>query len=332
MALNSELLNKMELVMRRRDMTRATRKTYRHHCESFLKWSLWKFGQYRNPKDMGRDGLEAWLSDLANIKNVSATTQNGALQAALFLFREVIEPPMDIQGVDALRAIRPKRMPVILSVQEAAAIIDSLQGQAKLIGQLLYGAGLRISEGVSLRLKDLDFDRKQIMVRCAKGKRDRLTGMPLAVMEPLRAQMVHAKKLHVWDVAHGTNRVELPNRLHIKFPRAPYELPWYWLFPSNTTSAHPEERWIGRYHIDKSNFGRSLGIVARKLGIMKRVTPHILRHSFATHLYEQGATLAELQILLGHSSIETTMIYIHTSIDGATSKTSPLDRLPKKSG
>lgn len=329
MPLNSKLLTKMDLVMRRRDMTSSTRKTYRAHAESFIRWSLWKYGSYREPKDLGREGLEAWLSDLANVKNVAASTQNGALQAALFLFREVYEPSIDIQNVDALRAIRPKRMPVVLSVQEAGAILNELLGQSKLIGQLLYGAGMRISEAVSLRLKDPCFDRKQITIRCAKGKRDRVVQMPRTIVEPLRQQVEFAKLMHAKDVQAGTNRVELPNRLHIKFPRAPYELGWYWLFPSHKTSQHPEEKWTGRFHVCPSNFGRSLGIVARKLKILKRCTPHILRHSFATHSYEQGATLLHLQMLLGHSSLRTTQIYLHTSVDGATAETSPLDRLPR---
>lgn len=325
MRLNSALLDEMDQVMRARDMTRATRKTYRAHCESFLRWSKWKFGEYRNPKDMGRDGLEAWLSDLANVKDVAASTQNGAFQAALFLFHRVLN--MEIRDTNALRAIRGKRMPVVLSVREAQVILESLTDRNKLIGQLLYGAGLRISEAVTLRLKDLDFDRRQITLRCAKGKRDRVVGMPRATMDPLSEQLERAKQMHDLDVRQGTNRVELPYRFAVKSPAAAYSLAWYWLFPSRNTSLHPEEGWRGRYHVDKSNFGRSLGIVANKLQILKRVTPHILRHSFATHSYEQGVSLLNLQHLLGHSDLRTTQIYLHTSIDGATAETSPLDRL-----
>lgn len=323
--LRSELLDQADAVMRRQGKTRSTRKTYRTHLESLLRWAHWKHGRWVHPRDLGRDGVEQWLSDLANKKNVSPTTQNCCLQAALFLFREVLK--VELQGIDALRARRPQRLPVVLSVQEVRSILAGLRGRDLLIGQLLYGSGLRISEAIGLRLKDLDVDRRQITIRAAKGAKDRVVQMPRRLIDLLLHQIGEAKKLHTHDTEEGCCRVEVPHRFAIKCPQAPQSLGWYWLFPSHKLSRHPEEHWVGRYHIDQCNFGRSLGIVARKAGILKPCTPHKLRHAFATHAHEAGMPLASLQKLLGHNDLRTTQIYLHASSDGATAETSPLDRL-----
>jgi integron integrase len=323
--LKSELLDEADRVMRRQGKARSTRKTYRTHLESLLKWAKWKFGDWRHPKDFGRDGVERWLSDLANVKNVSPASQNVAFQAALFLFREVLQMPLE--NVDALRARRPQRLPVVLSVQEVRKILEGLRGRNLLIAKLLYGSGLRIGEALSLRLKDLDFDRRQITVRAAKGAKDRVVQMPRSIMDDLLHQVAAAKRLHASDTAKGCCRVDVPYCYAAKCPRAASSLEWFWLFPSHVLSRHPDEHWIGRYHIDQSNFGRSLGVVARKAGVLKQVTPHKLRHSFATHSHESGMPLASLQKLLGHADLRTTQIYLHSSADGVTAETSPLDRM-----
>jgi integron integrase len=311
--------------MRAQGKSKATRKTYRKHLESLLNWGRWKFGEWKHPKDLGRDGVEHWLSDLANVKNVAPSTQNGALQAALYLFREVLKTP--IEGVEAMRARRPQRLPVVLSVQEVRKILDGLSGRDLLIAKLLYGAGLRIGEAISLRLKDLDFDRKQIIVRSAKGAKDRAVQMPRCLIDDLRVQVAQVRWWHSKDTRNGCCRVEVPFAYAQKCPRAPYSLEWFWLFPSHKLSRHPDEKWVGRYHIDHSNFGRTMGIVAGKAGIMKQCTPHKLRHAFATHSHEAGMPLASLQKLFGHNDLRTTQIYLHCSIDGPTAESSPLDRL-----
>lgn len=323
--LKSALLDEADKVMRRQGKARSTRKTYRTHLESLLKWARWKYGEWKHPKDIGKDGVERWLSDLANVKNVSPTTQNVAFQAALFLFREVLKTPLE--NVDALRARRPQRLPVVLSVQDVRKILAGLNGRNLLIAKLLYGSGLRIGEALSLRLKDLDFDRRQITVRAAKGAKDRVVQMPRSIMDDLLHQVAEAKRWHAKDTKENYCRVEVPFSYAKKCPRAPQSLEWFWLFPSHVLSRHPEENWIGRFHIDHSNFGRSLGVVARKAGVLKPCTPHKLRHAFATHSHDAGMPLAALQKLLGHADLRTTALYLHAAVDGATAETSPLDRL-----
>jgi integron integrase len=323
--LKSELLDECDRCMRAQGKARSTRDTYRKHLESFIKWGRWKYGEWKNPKDLGKSGVERWLSDLANVKNVAPTTQNGALQAALYLFREVLKTPLE--GVESMRARRPQRLPVVLSVQEVRKILGAMTGRNLLIAQLLYGAGLRIGEAISLRLKDLDFDRHQIIVRAAKGMKDRAVQMPRSITDDLLHQVSLAKKQHAEDTRNGCCRVEVPFAYAQKCPNAPYSLSWFWLFPSGKLSRHPDEHWMGRYHVDHSNVGRSLGVVATKAGILKPCSPHKLRHAFATHSYEGGTTLSELQLLLGHDDLRTTQIYLHSSVDGATGRTSPLDRI-----
>jgi integron integrase len=267
------------------------------------------------------------LTDLAVRKNVSPTTQNVALQSALFLYREVLN--MKIEGVDALRSKRPKRLPTVLSVVEVARLLTALEGQSRLIGQMLYGCGLRIGECVSLRCKDIDVDNRQLILRGAKGAKDRAVGLPKMLVDPLSRQIEATRKWHAIDVKAGCNRVDVPYQFAKKSPNAPGSLSWYWLFCSHVNSRHPTEGWLGRYHVDESNFGRSLSVAARRLGILKRVHPHCLRHSYATHSLNQGTDIRSLQTLMGHADIRTTMIYTHVEQAGVTSETSPLDRLPK---
>lgn len=323
--LRSQLLDDADKVMRRQGKARSTRATYRKHLVSLFRWAKWKHGKWMHPRDIGRDGVERWLSDLANVKNVSPTTQNVALQAALFLFREVLK--VDLQNIDALRARRPKRLPVVLSVQEVTKLLQQLRGRDLLIAKLLYGSGLRIGEALSLRLKDIDFDRRQITVRAAKGAKDRVVQMPRSIIDDLLHQTAEAERMHASDIRSNQCRVEVPFSYAVKCPSAPQQIGWYWLFPSYQLSKHPDEGWIGRFHIDHSNFGRTLRIAAVKCGIRKQVTPHKLRHAFATHAHESGMPLASLQKLLGHEDLRTTQIYLHASSDGATAETSPLDRL-----
>lgn len=323
--LKSETLCRFQEAMQRRHMTAATQKTYIAHVSSLIRWGRWKFGDWRDPKQMTRDDVQQWLSDLATIKHVSASTQNGCLQAAVFLFRELYG--MELEDINALRAITLKRKPVVLSEEECSKLISALSGQNKLLAMLMYGSGLRIGEAVSLRLKDLDFDRLQIQVRCAKGQKDRFVMMPRSAVPMLKEYVSRATRLWEHDRDRGTNRVDLPGRYAIKSPSAAFSREWYWLFPSYKTSRNPREGWIGRHHVNSSRVGETLKDAARAIGILKKLSPHVLRHSFATHACDHGMNLILLRDLMGHTDVKTTEIYLHCSVRNATSQTSPLDML-----
>jgi integron integrase len=326
-ALKSETLDQLQAVVRRKGMARNTGLTYRDQCEKYIVWLKNRAGKWVDPRDVREPALTAYLEYLAVKRNVSPSTQNNALQAILFLYREVLK--IDLVDIDALRAKRAKKLPVFLSVPEVSLLLDSLYGQSKLIAQLLYGCGMRIGEAVSLRVKDVDFGNRQIMILGAKGGKDRVVPLPRTTEQPLKDQIDRTRRLHEKDVADGCNRVELPYRGAQMAPSHAGSLAWYWVFCSQARSQHPEEKWWGRWRIDSSNFGRSLGIAARKAGILKHVHPHCLRHSFATHCLNAGMDIRSLQTLLGHGDLRQTMIYTHVEAAGVTSETSPLDRLPR---
>ncbi len=327
MVLKSALLDELQSVVRRKGMARNTGTTYRDWCAQYLLWLKAEAGKWVNPRDVREPELTAYLNFLANTRNVSPNTQNNALQSILFLYREVLH--INLVNIDAIRAKRPKKLPTVLSVDEVVTLLSSLHGQPKLIGQLLYGCGLRISEAINLRVKDVDFGNRQLMIRGAKGGKDRVVPLPKAVDQPLKDQIERTRRLHEKDVVDGMNRVELPYRLASMSPTQAGSLAFYWVFCSQSRSQHPEEKWWGRWRIDSSNFGRSLGIAARKSGINKHVHPHVLRHSFATHSLNNGMNIRSLQALLGHADLRTTMIYTHAEQSGVTSEISPLDRLPR---
>lgn len=326
MALKSEMLDQIPVLVRDRNMSPKTADAYRGWCERFLLWLKHEHGgQWVNPKDCGTPEVTGFLSYLANRRNVAASTQNQALSALLFLYRNVIG--RDLHGIDAVRAKTPQRVPTVLSVQEVSSLLQQLRGRDRLLGQVLYGCGLRISEGVSLRIKDLDFHQSQITIQAAKGNKSRMVPMPRSLAAELRQQVERVRALHAADVKAGCNRVPLPYAYARKSPNAAGSFSWYWLFPSHNLSRNPDEGWIGRFHIDDGNFGRSLRIAGVRARIDRRVTPHTLRHSFATHLLNTGSPLTTIQKLLGHKDLTTTQVYLHVELAGATAETSPLDRL-----
>lgn len=326
MALNSALMDQINLVVRRLGYARSTAKTYRSWCENYMIWLKQRDGKWTHPRDTAERDVTAWLEYLGNVRNVSPTSQNVALQAVLFLFRNIIG--RQLQNIDAMRAKRPQRLPTFLSVPEVSRLFAELKGRDLLIGQLLYGCGLRIGEAMSLRTKDVNLDDRQIVIRSAKGAKDRAVGIPRLLVDKLARQIDAARRLHQQDVEAGTNRVELPYSYGRKSRMAAGSFAWFWLFPSHKLSRHPEERWIGRYHIDKGNFARSLRLAAKRAQIDKPCNPHCLRHSYATHSLNQGIDIRSLQQLMGHSDVRTTMKYTHVYNAGATSEQSPLDRLP----
>jgi integron integrase len=275
---------------------------------------------------MGAAEVEAFLTSLAVEANVAATTQNLALSAILFLYREVLDLPLPwLDGIE--RAKKPARLPTVLTQAEVAAVLGRLDGPLALMLRLLYGTGMRLMEGVRLRVKDVDFAMRQITVRDGKGGKDRVTMLPDSLAEPLRVQLAAAKALHEADLALGLGAVWLPDALARKYPNAPKSWGWQYVFPARGISVDPRSGERRRHHVDEKLLQRAVRRAAQEAGIAKPVSPHTLRHSFATHLLENGHDIRTVQELLGHSDVSTTMIYTHVLNKGGRGVTSPLDRL-----
>lgn len=304
--------------------SRKTFESYWPHVEDFLRWNR-RGTVWRHPKDMGTQEVTAYLTHLAVNRCISASTQNQALSAILFLYREVLQ--INLQGIDAVLAKTPKNIPVVMSRSEVSAVLSNLRGVYRLMGMLMYGSGLRLDECMSLRIKDIDFDRSMIHLKTTKGSKQRIVPLSPAAVEPLKRQIESVRKIHASDVHAGVARVELPGAFERKSPSAASEFGWYWIFCSQNLSRNPDHGWIGRYHMDESNIGREVKKARLLSKINKRITPHTFRHSFATHLLEQGTDLKTIQELMGHESIETTQIYLHVRQNGIGSTKSPLQSL-----
>jgi integron integrase len=284
-----------------------------------------RFHRLRHPREMGAAEISAILTHLAVAGHVSATTQNQAFSALLFLYQKVLEvDPGQIAGV--VRAVRLKRLPVLLTREEVHKVLAELTGSYRLIGFLLYGSGLRLLECLRLRVKDIDFALNQIVVRQGKGGKDRRTMLPHVVVPQLREHLARVRELHERDRARGLGWVELPDALARKFPQAEYDWRWQWVFPSARLSRQPGTGRLGRHHAHEGSVTQAITQAGRKAGLSKRVTSHTFRHSFATHLLEDGYDIRTVQELLGHESVETTMIYTHVLNRGGRGLTSPLDR------
>jgi integron integrase len=287
------------------------------------------FHNKRHPQEMGAAEIEAFLTHLAVDGNVAASTQNQAFAALLFLYQKVLE--IELPRLHALRAQRPERLPVVLSVEEVRAILAELDGIDLLMAELLYGAGLRILECCRLRVKDVDFARKQIVVREAKGDKDRVVPLPARVEGRLREQAARVRRLHERDRRAGHGRVWLPYALKEKYPNADREPGWQYLFPSSRLSVDPRDPegagTLRRHHRHESLLQKRVKQAALAAQITKKASCHTLRHSFATHLLEAGYDIRTVQELLGHADVSTTMIYTHVLQRGAGGVQSPLDRL-----
>lgn len=284
----------------------------------------------RHPADMGAAEVEAFLTALAVEGRVAASTQNQAMAALLFLYQHVLEKPLG--SIDALRAKRPKRLPVMLSRDEVRAVLGRIEGVHRLMAELMYGSGLRLLECCRLRVKDVDFDRRQIVVREGKGDKDRVVPLPASVVERLHGQIEAVRHRHQGDVALGLGRVWLPTALAGKFPNADRELGWQYLFPSSRLNLDPRAEpgsppTRRRHHVDENHIQKKVHAAVLAAGLAKRASCHTLRHSFATHLLEAGADIRTVQELLGHRDVSTTMIYTHVLQRGACGVVSPLDRL-----
>lgn len=279
----------------------------------------------RHPRDMGESEVEAFLTRLAVEGNVSASTQNQALSALLFLYREVLQQPL--QWLDGIqRASKPQRLPVVLTRSQVSLVLGQLKGSAWLMASLLYGGGLRLMECTRLRIKDVDFERRELLVREGKGGKDRRTILPAALLAPLRAQVEAALGVHRADLAEGFGAVWMPDALARKYPRASREAGWQWVFPAASRSADPRSGRIGRHHVDERSLQRAVHRAVRVAGLSVPASCHTFRHSFATHLLEDGYDIRTVQELLGHSDVSTTQIYTHVLNRGGLAVLSPLDR------
>jgi integron integrase len=317
------LLDQVRQVLRVRHYARATE-------ESYVKW-ITRFILHHNkrhPRDMGAAEVEQFLTHLAVQGHVSASTQNQALNALVFLYQQVLE--MDLGRFDAVRARRGKRLPVVLSPEEVAAVLSRIQGAEgvfQLMARLLYGCGLRLMECCRLRVKDVVLARRQIIVREGKGNKDRVVMLPRSVQPELEGQIQERRKLHERDLARGVARVELPDALERKYPRAAQELGWQFVFASRQLSECPRTGRPGRHHIYPASLQRAVAEAGRGAVLRQAMHCHTFRHSFATHLVERGIDIRSVQQLLGHSSLETTMIYTHVARQGVAGVRSPLDLL-----
>jgi integron integrase len=280
----------------------------------------------RHPAEMGAPELTSFLSALAIHGRVAASTQNQALSALLFLYREVLE--LDVPWLDGIvRAKRPQRLPVVLTRQEVLAVLRPLEDAPRHMAYLLYGSGLRLLECCRLRVQDIDFATNQIVVRSAKGDKDRVTVLPAAIKVGLARHLEDVRAQHQGDLRDGAGWVELPTALARKYPNAGREWVWQWVFPATRTYRDPATGQRRRHHLHESVLQRIVKAAVHRAGIAKRATPHTLRHSFATHLLEDGRDIRTVQELLGHRDVTTTQIYTHVLNRGPSGVRSPLDAM-----
>ena len=284
------------------------------------------FNDKRHPSTMGASEVAAFLTHLAVERSVAPSTQAQAKSAILFLYRVVLNTALPWLD-EVVAASNPRRLPVVLTVPEVRAVLDQMNGSVGLVCALLYGTGMRLLEGLRLRVKDVEFSRREILVRHGKGGKDRVTVLPENLILPLQEQIAKARALHLRDLSEGFGAVLLPNALDAKYPGAPKQWGWQWVFPSVTRSADPRTGKVYRHHLNEASVQKAMGLAAKRAGIVKPCSPHILRHSFATHLLQSGYDIRTVQELLGHSDVSTTMIYTHVLNRGGRGIRSPFDQI-----
>jgi integron integrase len=313
-----KLLDQVREAMRLKHYAYRTEETYVQWIRRYI-----LFHNKRHPKEMGRPEIEAFLTDLAVNQQVAASTQNQALNAVLFLYHKVLG--IEIVGINAVRANQPRNLPVVLTKAEALAIIQKIDGPHQLVVKLLYGSGLRLSEALRLRIKDLDFAQKQITVRDGKGRKNRITMLPASALTELQDLLVSVRRQHQQDLGRGFGSVYLPFALARKYPNANRDWIWQWVFPAGRIVKDPRSGEMRRHHLHESGIQKAVKQAMRQTGIAKKVGCHTFRHSFATHLLEDGYDIRTIQELLGHKDVKTTMIYTHVLNRGGLGVRSPLD-------
>jgi len=315
------LLEQVRLALRARHYSRRTEHAYVGWIRRFI-----LFHGKRHPAEMTEPEINAFLTHLAMRERVSASTQNQALAALLFLYRHVLERQVGALG-EIVRARRPQRLPVVLTRDEVKLVLANLVGDKWLMASLLYGSGLRLAECCALRVQDIDFARGEILVRDGKGAKDRITMLPESLAAPLRRHLERVKAIHERDVRDGWGRVAMPQALDRKYPHAPREWRWQWIFPQEHRWTNQRTGEQGRHHQDESILQKAFRRAVVQAGLIKRATCHSLRHSFATHLLEAGYDIRTVQELLGHTDVRTTMIYTHVLNRGGRGVKSPADTL-----
>ncbi len=319
------LLDRLRAACRTRGYSIHTETTYAHWTSGLVRFHHRRTGHALHPERMSESDVAAFLSHLALERDVAASTQRQALCAIVFLFDHVLDRPLD--SLDLTRATRPRRLPTVLSLSDTSRLLGALtEPPADLIARLLYGSGLRLAEALRLRVKDLDFERGSLTVRSGKGDKDRLTMLPPSLAPALRKQSDYALDRHRRDQSAGRPGVYLPYALARKLPSAPHDPAWQWVFPSPVLSVDPRSGLRRRHHVSDSLVQKAVKRAATRAGLRARVTPHTLRHCFATHLLESGTDIRTVQSLLGHASIKTTQVYLHVT-QSAVAAVSPLERL-----
>lgn len=313
------LLDQMRERIRVKHYSIRTEETYLHWVKRYI-----LFHHKRHPAEMGAPEVEAFLSHLATTANVSASTQNLALSSILFLYKEVLAVDLPwLEGVT--RAKKPQRLPVVMTRDEVRQVLAHMQGTHHLMASLMYGTGMRLMECVRLRVKDVDFARREILVREGKGNKDRVTMLPDSLASALQAHLEKVQRVHAQDCAEGCGDVYLPHALARKYPHAGTDWGWQYVFPAATRSRDPRSDAVRRHHVNEQAYQRAIKSAVRDAGINKPATSHTLRHSFATHLLESGYDIRTVQELLGHEDVATTQIYTHVLNRGGLAVRSPLD-------
>ena len=313
-----KLLDQLSDALRTRHYSYRTEQAYLDWVRRFI-----LFHQKRHPDTMGEEEIRAFLTHLATERNVGASTQNQALSSILFLYREVLHK--ELEPIFMTGAKRPERLPTVLTHAEVLRVLAQLLGTHKLMAQLLYGSGLRLMECLRLRIKDIDIPKQQITVRQGKGGKDRVTMLPILCVPALQQQLAHSRRVHAQDLAEGYGAVELPDALARKYPNAATSLAWQYVFPAAQRSRDRRSGEIRRHHMLEDNLQRAMRLAITQAGITKHVGCQILRHSFATHLIEDGYDIRTVQELLGHRDVRTTQIYVHVLNLGGRGVRSPLD-------
>jgi len=316
-----KLLDQVRDVIRLKHYSIRTEETYVMWIRRFI-----LFHKKRHPSEMGEQEISEFLTHLAVKKRVASSTQNQALNAIVFLYREILKRDLgEIRNIQWAK--RPTRLPVVFTRDEAKAVLDHMEGTTWLMASLLYGSGLRLMECLRLRVKDVDFTYQQIIVRDAKGAQDRVTILPTSLIEPLKSHLKRVRTLHEKDVKDGFGEVYLPYALERKYRNANKQWGWQYVFPSSRRSKDPRTGVIRRHHIAETVLQRAVRIAVRAAGMVKPGSCHTFRHSFATHLLEDGYDIRTVQELLGHKDVSTTMVYTHVIQKGGKGVRSPLDRM-----